>query len=205
MSQRQFDPSKHLTLVSGREYLEVKWRLVWLRSEFPKSRIETELVSHKDNEAVFKATVELISNDGEICGSATGWGSENARGFGDYLEKAETKAIGRALAACGFGTQFTSDFDYDATNQRVVDAPVANQQRRQQQVNSQPRQVEPGAGVTEKQTQLIRELREQLRWSKEDLDAMSRQSVGVTITQLDRRSASTLIENLKAQIPPPQR
>jgi hypothetical protein len=84
MTNTQFDPARHLTLVSGKEYLEVKWRLVWLRSEHPNAKIITELISHHDNEAVFKA--EVIIPDG---GSAMGWGSEDARGFGDYLEKAE--------------------------------------------------------------------------------------------------------------------
>ena len=39
-----FDPTRYLTKVNGRDYLEVKWRLVWLRSVHPTARIETELV-----------------------------------------------------------------------------------------------------------------------------------------------------------------
>jgi hypothetical protein len=35
MSDKQFDPAKHLTNLKGSEYLEVKWRLVWLRNEHP--------------------------------------------------------------------------------------------------------------------------------------------------------------------------
>ncbi len=44
-------------------------------------------------------------------GRATGYGSEAQGDFADYIEKAETKAIGRALAALGYGTQFALDFD----------------------------------------------------------------------------------------------
>jgi hypothetical protein len=56
---------------------------------------------------------------------ATGHGSETARDFKDYIEKAETKAIGRALAALGFGTQFAPDIDDGSSIGRVVDAPVS--------------------------------------------------------------------------------
>ena len=47
----------------------------------------------------------------------------------DYIEAAETKAIGRALAALGYGTQFCSDFDFSSNARpgkaQVVDAPVS--------------------------------------------------------------------------------
>lgn len=116
-----FDPNRHLRRLSGRggasEYLDVKWRLVWLRSEHPNARIETFLrdggIEH--NYAVFEARVNVP--DG---GSATGWGSETKADFGDFLEKAETKALGRALAALGYGTQFAPDLD---EGHRLVDSP----------------------------------------------------------------------------------
>lgn len=131
-----FDPARHLTLVSGNEYLEVKWRIAWFRSEHPRGRISTELKQHSGSFALFQAHVIAISDDGEPLGEATGWGSEDAQGFGDYIEKAETKAIGRALAALGFGTQFSRDFD--ESNGRPADAPV---QRRETQ--REPRSITP--------------------------------------------------------------
>ncbi len=103
--------------------------------------ISTELVEHRspqasaDGEArtggfaLFKAQVSIPGG-----GSATGWGSETSQDFSDYIEKAETKALGRALAALGYGTQFCHDFDMapslrqqaltDAGTEKVVDAPV---------------------------------------------------------------------------------
>ena len=117
--QKAFEPAKHLSLVSGNEYLVVKWRLVWLRSEHPDASIETELVKHANGEAIFRANVSIPGG-----GSSTGYGSEDTQSFGDYIEKAETKAIGRALAALGFGTQFCMDFDFGASHGKVVDAPV---------------------------------------------------------------------------------
>src|SRR6187551_681192 len=119
---RSFDPSRHLSLISGKEYLEVKWRLVWLRTEYPDAVIETNLVRLEENFAVFEAKVTIPTG-----GSATGYGSEDVQGFRDFIEKAETKAIGRALGALGFGTQFTQDFEFGGEQGRVVDSPVSRQ------------------------------------------------------------------------------
>ena len=121
MSEQPFDPSRYLTKVGSADYLEVKWRLVWFRENHPNGSITTRLIEHQFGEyAVFEATA--ANGDG---GVAMGYGSETPRDFRDYLEKAETKAIGRALAALGFGTQFSAfEFGGEADAERVVDSPV---------------------------------------------------------------------------------
>lgn len=155
---RLFNPNEHLIQIKGRngsaDYLPVQWRLVWFRSLCPDGTIETEIV-HLDLDreteeeayvwnsetrrsekvvkrapgfAVFRATVK----DGRG-GVATGTKSEKAASFGDFVEKAETGAIGRALAALGYGTQFTGD-EFDERH-RIVDAPV-------ERVNQAPTPVE---------------------------------------------------------------
>lgn len=99
-----FDPTPYIRQLRGRgggEYLDVKWRLLWLRKEHPDAQIVTELVEHDGQMAIFKATVTVPSG-----GKATGYGSETASDFPDFIEKAETKAIGRALNALGYGAQF---------------------------------------------------------------------------------------------------
>jgi hypothetical protein len=111
-----FDPSKYIIKLKGKDYLEVKWRLVWFRETHPDGAIDTENIALTEQLAVFKATVQTPSG-----GRATGYGSESPKDFGDYIEKAETKALGRALGALGFGTQFTDDFDEGTDN--PVDAP----------------------------------------------------------------------------------
>ena len=117
-----FDPGRHLSRVNGSEYLEVKWRLVWLRDDAPESQLETELVDHAPGDgALFRCTITRIIG-GEVKGRATGYGSESSKDFGDYLEKAESKAIGRALAHLGYGTQFVPETEL--SRGRVVDAPV---------------------------------------------------------------------------------
>ncbi len=100
-----FDPTPFIRQLRGRgggaDYLDVKWRLLWLRKEHPDAEIVTELVQHDPLMAIFKATVTVPTG-----GKATGYGSETASDFPDFIEKAETKAIGRALNALGYGAQF---------------------------------------------------------------------------------------------------
>ena len=82
-----FDPSRYLTKIDGRDYLEVKWRLLWLRTEYPTARITTEMVRYEDGFALFRAEVTLPTG-----AAATGWGSETIHDFADYIEAAETKS-----------------------------------------------------------------------------------------------------------------
>jgi hypothetical protein len=170
----KFNPREHLmSLKRGKgqnavanDYLPVQWRLVWFRNEFPEGSIETEVImidldrlcekedfvwndekKHSDKViktgkgiAVFKATVKTGQG-----GSASATGSESAVDFGDFIEKAETKAIGRALAALGFGTQFAPELN---EGERIVDAPVEKpkpQPKPQPKAQNQipPRQIAP--------------------------------------------------------------
>ena len=103
----------------GKDYLEVKYRLVWFREEHPTWSIETEFVSITEKSACARATVR--DESGRLI--ATSHKFESERGFPDFLEKAETGAIGRALALIGFGTQFCAD-ELDEGD-RIVDSPVA--------------------------------------------------------------------------------
>ena len=145
-----FNPEKHLMELQGKAYLEVKWRLVWFRQECPNGTIDTEeivvdldreveaevptgnwipnpnrpgkkmpekVTRHDKGYARFRAVV----TDGKG-GRATATKSENAASFPDFIEKAETGAVGRALAMLGYGTQFTGDELNE--EHRIVDAPV---------------------------------------------------------------------------------
>jgi len=117
-----FDPSQHLIKLKGKDYLEAKWRLVWLRSEHPDAQVETAPVRIDEGLAIIRAKVTLPSG---ACGA--GIGSESPTDFADYIEKAETKALSRALATLGYGTQFCDDFDTPVTADgrlRIADAPV---------------------------------------------------------------------------------
>lgn len=114
-----FNPGEHLIDLKGKSYLQVMWRLVWFREEHPDWTINTELISHDSEKchAIFRAAV----TDAEGRLLSVGHGSESAKDFRDYLEKAETKAVGRALAMLGYGTQFAPELD---EGERIVDSPV---------------------------------------------------------------------------------
>jgi len=192
-----FDPSRQLTLVNGNEYLEVKWRLVWVRSEHPDAVIDTDLISHANGEAIFRAQVTIP--DG---GSATGWGSEDAQSFGDYIEKAETKAIGRALAALGYGTQFCSDFDFGAANGRVVDSPVSMTPTNITEGSFVRRQPGSDLAATDRQRNLIQALGRELKLSGKGLDDLTREQTGKALTDISRQNASAVIDALQLRLHP---
>jgi hypothetical protein len=122
MSARNFRTEKGTELpllnLRGKQYLEVKYRLVWFREEHPTWSIETQLVSVTDTSAYAKATIR--DDSGRII--ATSHKFESVQGFPDFIEKAETGSIGRALALIGYGTQFCAD-ELDE-GKRIVDAPV---------------------------------------------------------------------------------
>ena len=112
-----FNPMDHLSDLKGKKYLEVKWRLVWFREERPNWAIDTQMVDATEQSAVF--TAKIYDEAGTL--KASGYGSETQKDFRDFLEKAETKAIGRALAMLGYGTQFAPELDEGS---RIVDSPV---------------------------------------------------------------------------------
>jgi hypothetical protein len=176
---RSFNPSEHIMQIksgqSMKDYLPVQWRLVWFRSTFPHGSIETEMLhldldreteeeeyvwnaERRRNEKVIKQAkgfviFRAIVKDG-LGGVATGTKSEKAASFGDFIEKAETGAIGRALAALGYGTQFTGD-EWDEAH-RIVDSPVDRQPALASK-NSRSEQ-EAELSISEQQLSSIRKL-----------------------------------------------
>jgi hypothetical protein len=164
---RQFNPNEHLIQLKSRDgskdYLPVQWRLVWYREQCPQGTIDTEeilvdldreveaetfvwnqqtrrsekVIKQAKGYARFRATV----TDGKG-GRASATGSESAADFNDYVEKAETKAIGRALAALGFGTQFAPELNEE---RRIVDSPVDSNEPKQQPKPQKPQQPKPQA------------------------------------------------------------
>ncbi|TMD67610.1 MAG: hypothetical protein E6I91_06535 [Chloroflexi bacterium] len=141
-----FNPNQHLLQLKSRDgvkdYLPVQWRLVWFRQECPQGTIETEELEYdtekecsietfvwngekRRSEKVVKnakgyARYRAVVTDGKG-GRATGTKAECRANFEDYGEKAETGAIGRALAGLGYGTQFAPELDEE---HRIVDSPV---------------------------------------------------------------------------------
>lgn len=194
-----FDPSRYLTTVNGNDYLEVKWRLAWLRSAQPNAVIETELVRHDDGLAIFRASIALPEG-----GAASGYGSEGADDFRDYIEKAETKAIGRALAALGFGTQFCPDFEFGAAAGRVVDAPIdfastKGRRRVAAVAESAGRYDDKHQAATDRQLKFIEAIARETGLDDGAVNREAELAFGVPVPQLGRRDASAFIERLQSR------
>lgn len=186
-----FDPGRYLTKVNGSDYLEVKWRLVWLRDVHPDAVIDTDLIEHNAQHAVVRARVTLPTG-----ASASGWGSEGLDDFANYIEKAETKALGRALAALGFGTQFCPDFEFGAASGHVVDSPVRSPGGAGGR-GGQRQFVPIDQSATARQRNLIQALGREARLGDNELDDFARSVTGRSIDELTRRDASRLIERFK--------
>ena len=129
--------------LKGKDYLQVMYRLVWFREEHPDWSIQTEYLQLTEVHAIARAVV--VNDKGFMM--ATAHKREDKAHFTDYTEKAETGAIGRALALVGYGTQFDPDLD---EGERVVDSPVTPRGV----VSIRPDQPQPGDGTPSKAYQI---------------------------------------------------
>lgn len=127
MARTEFTTKKGTVLplmnLKGKEYLMVAHRLVWLTDESENYDIQTEFLSLTEDMAVAKTTLTLMDKDGKVLKRTQATKRETKKDFPDFIEKAETGSLGRALAMAGFGTQFsTQDLD---EGDRLADAPLA--------------------------------------------------------------------------------
>lgn len=126
-----FEPKNYLreeTTEEGKSfYLDTKFRLLWYRLKYPDGKLvkipkalnrdyatfEVRVYSHKDD-----APDNFLAN-----GFASRYKDDGNEKFGlNFVESAETAALGRALKDAGFGTQFC---DIALPNdQTIVDAGV---------------------------------------------------------------------------------
>ena len=114
---KTFNPKEHLIDIKGKEYLPVAWRIVWFRESHPDWTIETRMIDWDKDKMYCVFQAKIYDKERLI---ATGTKSESKQGFKDYIEKAETGSIGRALAYCGYGTQFEPELN---EKERLADAP----------------------------------------------------------------------------------
>jgi len=99
------------------DYLPVAARIAWFRLEHPDWSIITKTLQLANKAVLMKAIIK--DANGKVI--ATARKKETEIGFPDYIEKAETGAVGRALAMCGYGTLQAPEFD---EGERIADAPV---------------------------------------------------------------------------------
>ncbi|MDE3230001.1 MAG: hypothetical protein KGO05_08955 [Chloroflexota bacterium] len=123
-----FDPKDHLMNLKGRDYLNVQSRLLWF------IRDQRALIAAGLARGPYTVSTELVELDREagwahfktvardvLGNESVMYGSESQKDFADYIEKASTKSLGRALLGLGYGTAFAPEMD---EGERVVDAPV---------------------------------------------------------------------------------
>lgn len=113
-----------LVNLKGKDYLMVGHRLQWFNETETNFRIETDFLLVNDDQTVARAVVTVFDKEGKEIKRASATKRETKKDFSDHTEKAETSAVGRALAMLGYGTQFAiSDLD---EGDRIVDSPVVD-------------------------------------------------------------------------------
>lgn len=128
------------------DYLEVVHRIQWFRNDHPADSgwgIQTVEQEHhpptENSPGYARIKARIVDPDGRIIaeGTRTCWSHQ----FQDYYEKAETQAIGRALAAAGWGTAFAAaDFD---EGDAVADAPVERDNQPNEPPTEAPQKLPP--------------------------------------------------------------
>lgn len=113
-----------LTNLKGKDYLMVAYRVQWFNETESHFTIDTTFPLVTDDQTIATAKVTVFDANGKVLRSATATKRETVEGFPDHTEKAETSAIGRALALLGFGTQFALA-DLDEGDQRLADTPLS--------------------------------------------------------------------------------
>lgn len=129
--------NKEITTIKlkGKDYCEVKERVIAFRKVYPRGRIVTD-VQFTDNYIMAKANIYAnfpMSEFEDLI--ATGYSRELAnKPFA--LENAETSAIGRALGFCGFGISTSiasADEMQTYEDSKVFDEDTALLQKRKEQ------------------------------------------------------------------------
>ncbi len=104
------------------DYLPVAPRIAWFRRDHPDWSIIIKSEELANKGVVMKAIIR--NSDTRII--ATARIMETEIGFSDYIEKAETGALGRALAMCGYGTLQAPEFD---EGERIADSPIEKNEK----------------------------------------------------------------------------
>jgi hypothetical protein len=123
--------------LKGKQYLPARARINWMRGGDPDAHpdwgINTALLEHNQGKRTGPGKVEggyalvgasITDERGRTI--ATAMKTEYSENFADYVEKAETGAVARALAVAGYGTESALDLDEGYEDDRIADAPVTD-------------------------------------------------------------------------------
>jgi hypothetical protein len=119
MSSKEEFRNEHMLRLQGKEYLPVAPRVVMFRAEKPEWTIMTTTASVGDD---FYVKATIVNDKDKIMATAHKRVRKDGKGPAAQfpVETAETGAIGRALALCGYGT-LSGDLD---EHDELADAPV---------------------------------------------------------------------------------
>jgi hypothetical protein len=182
-----FDPKQHLMNIKGKDYLPVAGRLLWLSHDAPRYSIQPKVLKLEDTYAIVCSTVIIFDDAGTAIRSATATKREDKTHFPDFLEKAETGSIGRALGMLGFGTQYAEEFNETNTlpttpppkgEPRVVDAPQPKRTEVQALSKNNDQQLHASNNV---ETDIIKDIEEALGQIKANEPAALKQKSKVYI------------------------
>lgn len=105
-----FDPRRHTLRIRGnRDYITVAGRLVQFRTDHPDYGIVTEAKEIDVQKGFAHFYTCIFNTEGRVV--ATGTGTETRNDFVDFVEKAESKSVGRALVFLGYGTDYLPDLE----------------------------------------------------------------------------------------------
>lgn len=119
-----FNPKDHFLNLKGKQYLPVAPRIAWFREDHADWSITTKPVPELSGADYCTFHAQVCDRNHIVI--ATAHKTEHEKHFPDFREKAETGAIGRALALCGYGTLFAQELEEPVTpagDIRIVDAP----------------------------------------------------------------------------------
>lgn len=169
------------------DYLEIKWRMVWFREqnkENTKTLVLDKIIDKDNRFAYFELQLSDTKGNTEV-----GVGSETGEDFRDYIEKAYTKAYGRALAALGYGTQFAPELDED---DRIADSPTIKPD------SSVNRSQKADGLVTEQQRRTLFNIYNSLNLDEEKMRELIQDRYRKTDSKaLTSKEASDLIHHLQ--------
>ena len=146
---KRTDLKNYMMTLQGGQYLKVPGRILAFREEHPNGQILTEMTQFDLSAGwvCFKATIVV---DGLTL--ATAYGSETQRSFPQgWFEKAETVAVGRALAQAGFGTAYALADFHESEENKLADAPASNRKLQPPAPQPPAPRPAPSAVPTEKE------------------------------------------------------
>lgn len=124
LSETEIRSKYTVKMQGGKDYLAVAGRILLFRQKYRTGNIITSLMSMDKDGVLFRAEIYDADNHQIASGHAYATFANSQNFKGRVCEKAETSAIGRALAHAGFGTDAAGD-DVD-DDDMLADSPVGN-------------------------------------------------------------------------------